>query len=233
LGSFFNKRTRNSHSLHSSYFSDDLVTAPQGDLVDLDDLLDASLLSEDLDKPNNSNDAAPSRWDRIPMGIYRQTRNTATAHEPSMSFSFDIAGFGSGPLPKPAYGSPTRSHVSHGSIDSILWEDEPMPPSLIRRPNHHMHNKRRHREHENELDLDSILLPPSRAGPSRGDRTPTQSRAMSGEPSAEFLFEAKSRKDRRKEKKREKACLQKQILSALDETLDDYDELMLADDATP
>lgn len=56
---------------------------------------------------------------------------------------------------------------------------------------------------------------------------------MMGEPSADFLSEAKSRKDRRKEKKREKACLQKQILSALDETLADYDELMTAEDTTP
>ena len=108
-----------------------------------------------------------------------------------------------------------------------------MSPSLVRRPNHHMHNKKRHRDHEIEFDIDSLLPSSSRAGPSRGDRTPTQSRSMAGEPSAEFLFEAKSRKDRRKEKKREKACLQKQILSALDETFDDYDELMLAEDATP
>jgi len=234
LGSFFNKRTRNSHSLHSSYFSDDLVTAPQGDLVDLDDLLDASLLSEDTSKQEetgNSNSATPSRWDRIPMGIYRQTRNPTSLQGSSLSFSFDIGGFGAAPLPLSK--APTRSHASHGSMDSILWEDEVMSPTLIRRPNHHLHNKKRHREHEVGLDPDSILLPPSRAGPSRGDRTPTQSRAMSGEPPAEFSFEVKSRKDRRKEKKREKACLQKQILSALDETFEDYDELMLDGDITP
>ncbi|KIM34499.1 hypothetical protein M408DRAFT_5703 [Serendipita vermifera MAFF 305830] len=239
LGSFFNKRTRNSHSLQSSYFSDDLITAPQGDLVDLDDLLDASLLSEDIDKPSNetTNDATPNKWDRIPMNIYRQTRNIPAAHGSSVSFSFDIGGFGSPPSPslsKPAYVPPNRTHVSHGSIDSILWEDEFMSPSLVRRPNHHQHNKKRHREHEIEFDIDSLLLPSSRAGPSRGDRTPTQSRSMAGESSADFLSEAKSRKDRRKEKKREKACLQKQILSALDETLADYDELMAAEeDITP
>jgi hypothetical protein len=233
LGSFFTKRTRNRGPLASSYFSDDLIGPPQGQLVDLDDLLDASLLSEDIDKPNqtDAHDSALSRWDRIPLGIYRQTRDTPATQAASMSFSFAIGGFDS--TPRPDFVSPARSHVSHGSIDSILWDDEIRPPSEMRRGNHHHNhghnNKKRHREPE--LDEPFFLSPPSRAGPSRGDRTPTQSRASLGDMSADFLSEAKSRKDRRKEKKREKASLQKQILSALDETLaEDYEELMTSED---
>lgn len=109
-----------------------------------------------------------------------------------------------------------------------------MSPTLIRRPDHHNHNKKHHRNdyaHVRELDA---LLSSSRASTSRGDRTPTQSRATLMETSPEFLSEAKSRKDRRKEKKREKAHLQKQILSALDETLaEEYDMFMHPDEDTP
>lgn len=228
LGSFFFKRTRNSQSLTSSYFSDDLFTASQGQLVDLDELLDASLLSEDVDKPTDTDTAneSPSRWDRIPMGIYRQTRDIEASHPgSSMSFSFSIAGFGAPALPRPDFVPPARSHVSHGSIDSILWDDDIIAP---RRTQNHTHNKKRPRDF---LDSDG-LFGLSRVGSSRGDRTPTQSRGFSMDPPSDFLSEAKSRKDRRKEKKREKASLQKQILSALDETFaDTYDDedLMMAE----
>ncbi|KAG8756708.1 hypothetical protein FRC14_002815 [Serendipita sp. 396] len=223
LGSFFNKRTRNTHSLNSSYFSDDLFSAPQGDFVDLDDLLDASLLSEDIDKTATAtgpilDDLSTSRWDRIPMGIYRQTRDIPSSHTPSVSFSFAIGGFGSQPpLPRPDFASPARSHVSHGSIDSILWDDEILAP---RRTSNHTHNKKRPRDLSFEGET-------SRMGSSRGDRTPTQTRTSMVELSSDFIPETKSRKEKRKEKKREKASLQKQILSALDETFDDgYDDLM-------
>lgn len=193
--------------------------------MDLDDLLDASLLSDDVDKHAEADaphDAGLSRWDRIPMGIYRQTRTNPATHETSLSFSFGIGGFPA-PLPGPEFASPNHSHLSHGSIDSILWEDEIMSPAELRRHNHHTHNKKRHREHD--LDEPFHLSPP-RPGPSRGDRTPTQPRPTPSEVSSEFLSEAKSRKDRRKEKKREKASLQKQILSALDETLaEEYEGL--------
>lgn len=238
MGSFFTKRRSNGGPPAFSYFSDDLVAPHQGQLVDLDDLLDASLLSDDVEKPPETDvqDASLSRWDRIPLGIYRQTRDAPATHGSSMSFSFNIGGFGP-PLPRPEFVSPARSHVSHGSIDSILWDDEIRPPSEMRRSNHHHHNhnhghnKKRHREQD--LD-DSLFLspPPPRAGPSRGgDRTPTQPRAPLGDMSSEFLSEAKSRKDRRKEKKREKAGLRKQILSALDETwAEDYDDEMMAND---
>ncbi|KAG8831394.1 hypothetical protein FRC17_003220 [Serendipita sp. 399] len=222
LSSFFNKRTRNTHSHSSSYFSDDLFSAaPQGDLVDLDDLLDASLLSDDIDKlpaPIVVDDPSPSRWDRIPMGIYRQTRDVPSSHSTSVSFSFTIGGLGQPPpLARPDFASPARSHVSHGSIDSILWEDEIVVP---RRTSNHTHNKKRPRD----FNLDAET---SRMGSSRGDRTPTQSRSAQVELSSDFIPETKSRKEKRKEKKREKASLQKQILSALDETFDDgYDDLM-------
>ena len=196
--------------------------------MDLDELLDASLLSEEVDKATDTDTAneSPSRWDRIPMGIYRQTRDVeASQHESAMSFSFSIAGFGAPSLPPPHFVPPARSHVSHGSIDSILWDDDIIAP---RRTQNHTHNKKRPRDF---LDPDS-MPGPSRVGSSRGDRTPTQSRGFPVEQSSDFLSEAKSRKDRRKEKKREKASLQKQILSALDETFaDTYDDedLMMAE----
>jgi hypothetical protein len=234
LGSFFNKRTRNSHTLLSSYFSDDLVAAAQGQLVDLDDFLDASLLSDDRDGETSQTDIS-SRWDRIPMGIYRQTRNTPATHGSSMSFSFAVGGFGTPPISKPEYDlqTPARTHVSHGSMESAFWEDDILSPNLIRRPDHHNHNKKHRNDHTHVRELESLLAP-SRAGPSRGDRTPTQSKAMLVEPTTDFLSEAKSRKDRRKEKKREKAHLQKQILSALDETLaEEYDLFMDSEGDTP
>ncbi|PVG02030.1 hypothetical protein CPB86DRAFT_33352 [Serendipita vermifera] len=230
LSSFFNKRTRNSHALHSSYFSDDF-SIPMGQGVDLDELLDASLLSEDVEKHIGTispPEPTLSRWDRIPMDIYRETRDAPTTHDTSMSFSFAIGGFRPPPLPRPNFTSP-RSHVSHGSLDSILWEDEILSSTIARRTsnhnhhNHHHSHKRKMRDHDH--DFEALIPLHLRAGSSRGDRTPTQLRSNTADISTEFLSEAKSRKERRKEKKREKASLQKQILSALDETLaEGYEE---------
>jgi hypothetical protein len=125
--------------------------------------------------------------------------------------------------------------VSHGSLDSILWEDELLSSTIARRTsNHNHHNHHHHKKKLRDHDHDYEALIPShlRAGSSRGDRTPTQSRSNAGDISSEFLSEAKSRKERRKEKKREKASLQKQILSALDETLaESYEDELTVEEA--
>lgn len=144
------------------------------------------------------------------MGIYRQTRNNG--HTSSNSFSFAIEGFGpllSSALPHSRasedYTSPSRSSLfSSAAIEATLWENEPSTSAngLTRKAGH---DRKRARNMEMESELDFIMSP-YRAGPSRGDRTPTQSRFT-----ASFLNEAKSRKDRRREKKREKAHLMHQM----------------------
>jgi len=145
-----------------------------------------------------------SRWDRVPVGLYRQTRTGSGADE--MMFSFGIGGFGSpasfgapghhhhhehhhpiaGPLTT-GLGVPRSQHRPGVSLDSALWglNTGSVPPSngLF--------------DDEFGQMLNAGILSPPIPLMGEGERATTPTPTL-------YVPETKSRKERRKEKKREK-----------------------------
>ena len=180
-------------------------------MIELDDVLCASVLSDDTaptslggDIPDSATTADSevggqmSRWDRVPVGLYRQTR---TSNGPEMMFSFGIGGIGS-PTP---FGAPSHHHHQHQhsiagpstglgvpraqhrpgvSLDSALWGLNTGAPGAL---------------FDDGLGqmFSAGILSPSMPLMGDGERATTPTPTL-------YVPETKSRKERRKEKKREK-----------------------------
>ena len=185
-------------------------STPETSVIELDDVLCSSVLSDDTaptslggDIPDSPTTAdwevggQMSRWDRVPVGLYRQMR---TGDGADMMFSFGVGGFGS-PTP---FESPSHHHHHHHSIagpstglavpnaqhrpgvslDSALWGLSTGAPSAL---------------FDDELRqmLSAGILPPAMPCMGDGERATTPTSGL-------YVPETKSRKERRKEKKREK-----------------------------
>ena len=188
-------------------------STPENSVIELDDVLCASVLSDDTaptsvggDVPDSATTAdgeigvggQMSRWDRVPVGLYRQTRTNNGAEE--MMFSFGIGGFGS-PAP---FGAPGHHHHQHHH--SIAGPSTSLGvPRALHRPG---------------VSLDSALWGLNTGAPNgffddgfgqmlaAGMSSPSMPLMGDGErattPTPTYVPETRSRKERRKERKKEK-----------------------------
>jgi len=195
-------------------------STPENSVIELDDVLCASVLSDDTAPTSLGGDLSESvitadgegadtgqvsRWDRVPVGLYRQTRTGSGAEE---MFSFGIGGFGV-PAPFEAPGHhhhhdhdhhqhhhsvagpsanlrlPRAQHRPGVSLDSALWglNSTDAPNGLF--------------DDRFRQMLSAGILPPSVPFNGDGERATTPTPSL-------YVPETKSRKERRKEKKKEK-----------------------------
>ena len=199
-------------------------STPENSVIELDDVLCASVLSDDTaptslggDVPESASTAdgegtgagQMSRWDRVPVGLYRQTRTGNGTEE--MMFSFGIGRFG----PPASFGAPAghqHQHAQHQhhhghhhsisgpstslglpraqhrpgvSLDSALWgfTSTGAPNGLF--------------DDEFEQMFSAGMMPPPFPLMGDGERATTPTPSL-------YVPETKSRKERRKEKKKEK-----------------------------
>ena len=188
-------------------------------MIELDDVLCASVLSDDTAPTSLGGDVSESamtadgegagagagqmsRWDRVPVGLYRQMRTGTSAEE--MMFSFGIGGFGSPASfgapghqhdhcqhhhsiagPSAGLGLPRTQHRPGVSLDSALWglTSAGAPNSLF--------------DDEFRQMLSAGIVPPPMPLMGDGERATTPTPSL-------YVPETKSRKERRKEKKKEK-----------------------------
>ena len=202
-------------------------STPENSVIELDDVLCASVLSDDTaptslggDVPESASTAdgegagvgagQMSRWDRVPVGLYRQTRTGNGTEE--MMFSFGIGGFGS----PASFGAPAGHHHQHAqhtqhhhghhhsisgpstslglprsqhrpgvSLDSALWGfTSPGAPNGLF-------------DDGFEQMFSAGMMPPPLPLMGDGERATTPTPSL-------YVPETKSRKERRKEKKKEK-----------------------------
>jgi hypothetical protein len=203
-------------------------STPENSVIELDDVLCASVLSDDTAPTSLGGDLSESaatadgegagtgtgqvsRWDRVPVGLYRQMRTGNGAEE--MMFSFGIGGFSApghhhhhhthhhdhyhdhhhdhhhhdhsiaGPSASP--GLPRAQHRPGVSLDSALWglTNTGTPNGLF--------------DDRFRQMLSAGILPPPMPFIGDGERATTPTPAL-------YVPETKSRKERRKEKKKEK-----------------------------
>ena len=223
-------------------------STPENSVIELDDVLCASVLSDDTaptsiggDVPESASTmdgegagvvaGQMSRWDRVPVGLYRQTRTGNGTEE--MMFSFGIGGFGS----PASFGAPghhhqqTQQHHHHGhhhsisgpstglglprtqhrpgvSLDSALWGfTSPGAPNGLF-------------DDGFEQIFSAGMMPPPLPLMGEGERATTPTPAL-------YVPETKSRKERRKEKKKEKmraAAAAAAAAAAVDADIDDDDD---------
>ena len=189
-------------------------STPENSVIELDDVLCASVLSDDTaptslggDIPDSATTAdgegggAVSRWDRVPVGLYRQTRTSSGADE--MMVSFGIGGFGAPASfeppghhhhhhhhhhsiagPSTGLGVPRAQHRPGVSLDSALWGWNTGAPNGF------------FDDGLGQMFSAGISSPPMPMM-GEGERATTPTPAL-------YVPETKSRKERRKEKKREK-----------------------------
>ena len=201
-------------------------STPENSVIELDDVLCASVLSDDTAPTSLGGDVPESettvdgegvdagigarqvsRWDRVPVGLYRQMRTGNGTEE--MMFSFGIGGFGSPASfeapghhhhhthqhhhhhhhsiagPSTSHGLPRAQHRPGVSLDSALWglTNTGAPDGLFE-------------DGFGQMFSAGVVPPPL---PLMGDGE----RATTPTPSL-YVPETKSRKERRKEKKKEK-----------------------------
>lgn len=202
-------------------------STPENSVIELDDVLCASVLSDDTAPTSLGGDVPESettvdgegagvgagqmsRWDRVPVGLYRQTRTGNGTEE--MMFSFGIGGFGS----PASFGAPGHHHQhthQHHHHHGHHHHSIAGPSSSLGLPR---------AQHRPGVSLDSALwgltstgapdglfddgfgqmfsaggVPPPLPFMGDGERATTPTPSL-------YVPETKSRKERRKEKKKEK-----------------------------